>query len=109
MQVWLRADSGVICVEGAVSQWQDRSTHGNDATQARPADRPMHVKGSFGGRPVLRFHGGGERLEFATGFDRVFDGDFTIFSLIAPADGYPGRDNVWFGLNAGSSRVVLNN
>ena len=101
MQVWLRADSGVTASNGAVSRWKDKSRHGNDATQANPAYRPTLVKRSFGEREAIAFSGGGKHLAFATGFDHVFDGSFTVISLLAPDDGYPNRDSVWFGLAGG--------
>ena len=111
MQVWLRADSGVTASGGSVSKWKDQSNQGNDATQAKRDDQPIHAKESFGGRDVVKFAGNGDHLQFATGFDEAFSGSFTMFFLLAPDDGYPGRDSVWFGLEspAGPSRVILNN
>ena len=108
MQVWLRADSGVTASGGSVSKWKDQSNQGNDATQAKRDDQPIHAKESFGGRDVVKFAGNGDHLQFATGFDEAFSGSFTMFSLLAPDDGYPGRDSVWFGLE-GNNRVILNN
>ncbi|MAE67077.1 MAG: hypothetical protein CMJ18_22685 [Phycisphaeraceae bacterium] len=110
MQVWLRADSGVVTEQGRVVAWRDRSNHRHDVAQPTSADRPALVEESFGGRPVVRFSGGGQHLKFSTGFDAVFDGSFTIFSLIAPDHGV-GRDNLWFGLvgHGEHSRVLLNN
>ena len=111
MQVWLRADSGVVTDDGRVVAWHDRSDHHHDAAQPTAADRPVLVDESFGGRPVVQFAGGGQHLRFATGFDAAFDGSFTIFSLVAPARASLNRDNLWFGLigSTEASRVVLNN
>ncbi|MCH2131287.1 MAG: LamG domain-containing protein [Pirellulaceae bacterium] len=109
MQVWLRADSGVIAKQGAVSQWQDRSTHGHHASQQTTSHQPTHARRALQGRDVIQFGGGGDHLEFATGFEDTFTGDFTILALIAPNDGDPERDDVWFGLvgDAAENRVVL--
>jgi len=109
MQVWLRADSGIDNPGGAVSVWQDRSNHGNDATQSVSTDRPTHATDSFGGRDVVNFDGNADHLDFGTGFDSVFDGSFTMFVLLAPDDGDPNRDNTIFGLVSedGNDRMVL--
>ena len=111
MQVWLRADSG-ITKDGAgkVSVWQDRSNHGNDATQGAAEIQPTHVTGSFGGRQAVSFpvDSAAQRLDFGTGFDSTFDGSFTMFVLLAPEDGDPNDDSVWFGLVSedGQDRIV---
>ena len=102
MQVWLRADSGVTTAGGSVSDWQDRSNNDNDAVQATPGDRPTHASTSLpnseGRGRVVNFAGGGVHLQFPTGFDTAFDGDFTMFMLFAPDDGVPSVDRVAFGL-----------
>ena len=110
MQVWLRGDSGVTTKEGAVSDWQDRSNHGNDATQSTPSDQPVHVRGAFGGRQAVDFTPGDvEHLQFSTGFDSAFDGSFTMFVLLAPLDGHPSGDRVVCGLVSqdGNDRMIL--
>ena len=110
MQVWLRADSGVSSTGGAVSEWLDRSNHGNDAAQVTPADQPDHVRGSFGGRNAVDFLGDdGPHLQFSTGFDGAFNGSFTMFILLAPLDGVPSGDRIPFGLVSadGQDRMVL--
>ena len=111
MQVWLRADSGVSTEQDAVSLWQDRSNHGNNAAQPDAGARPMLVKQGLAGRDVIKFAGDGQHLAFGTGFDAAFDGSFTIFSLVAPTEGSLNRDNLWFGLvgSTEGSRVALNN
>ena len=109
MQVWLRADVGVTVREGLVSLWHDQSKHGHHATQKETADQPRHVASSRGRRDAVQFAGTGDHLKFATGFGGTFDGSFTIFAVVAPDDGDPDRDDVWFGLveNSGDNRVIL--
>ncbi|MBC8355539.1 MAG: hypothetical protein H8E66_26475 [Planctomycetes bacterium] len=109
MQVWLRADRGITAREGLVSVWKDQSTHGQHATQRETDNQPRHATDSLNQRDVVSFAGGGDHLKFATGFDSTFDGSFTIFAVVAPDDGDPNRDDVWFGLveNSGENRVIL--
>jgi hypothetical protein len=58
---WLdAADTSTITASGnAVSNWADRSGHGNDATQATPANRPTTVAAAQNGRAVIHFASGG--------------------------------------------------
>ena len=107
MQVWLRADSGVTTTGGAVSDWQDRSNNNNDATQSNADDQPTHATGSFGGRQVVNFAAGRDYLDFGTDFASTFQGSFTVFSLLAPADGQPSGDRVIFGTVNSEDRVVI--
>ncbi|MEE3372004.1 MAG: hypothetical protein VX346_21910 [Planctomycetota bacterium] len=110
LQVWLRADVGVaVRGGGLVSLWKDQSLHGHHATQSDVDDQPRQVASSLNGKAVIRFAGSGDHLKFATGFGDTFDGSFTIFAVVAPDDGDPDRDDVWFGLveNSSDNRVIL--
>ncbi len=99
MQLWLRADAGVDNPDGLVGTWSDQSTHGNDAVSDDDAIKPTHVTaGGFGGRDVLRFIDSGERMRLPAGLSSAFAGDFTMFALVAPNDGDPNRDELWFGV-----------
>ena len=109
MQVWLRADVGVTVRDGRVALWMDQSKHGHHAKQSDADDQPRHVPSSRSGRDVMQFGGDGEHLKFASGFGSTFDGSFTVFAVVAPDDGDPDRDDVWFGLveNSTDNRVIL--
>jgi len=111
MQVWLRADSGVIAnQDGRVSTWQDRSNNNNDATQENEDIQPRHATGSFGGREVVNFVGPeAERIYFGTDFASTFQESFTAFYLVAPEDGQPSGDRIIFGAvgDDGTSRMVF--
>ena len=105
MQLWLRGDSGVTESGGGVSSWADRSTHGNDVAQDSVINRP--IVGTFAGetilRDVIRFANPGgatdQFLDTGTNLESTWAESFTVFSLIAPNDGVPPVDNVWFGIN----------
>jgi len=112
MQVWLRGDSGIVShVSNVVAEWNDKSNNGNNATQTLSSALRPNLETSFGGREAVEFAGNGSRLHFDTGFDSALDGSFTIFSYLAPGDGDPFRDSLWFGVLSPdeSSRVALNN
>ena len=112
MQTWLQhGQSNMEIPTGTtVRTWFDKSTHGNNAAPPPLSTQRPVVVSSFG-KEVVEFGGNGKRLQFQTNFNTTFDGSFTIFSLLAPSDGDPGHDSVWFG-GIGSdstSRIVLNN
>lgn len=54
LRLWLRADKGIVENGfGDVSQWTDYSGNGNHATQAVPADQPVHLVS--GGLDFIKF------------------------------------------------------
>jgi hypothetical protein len=59
LQLWLKAGVGVITNgSGRVSQWQDQSGNGNNASQANGSDQPLLVNpAGIGGLPAVRFNG----------------------------------------------------
>lgn len=59
LQLWLRADSGVITnSDGFVSQWEDQSGNGNDAFQTNSSLQPTLASTNlFGYKSAVRFNG----------------------------------------------------
>jgi hypothetical protein len=59
LQLWLRADAGVIASSGGqVSQWQDQSGYGNNAGQTNTNQQPVLVHPpAIGEVPAVRFSG----------------------------------------------------
>jgi len=57
LEGWFDADdSGTITIDtGKVSQWDDKSGEGNDATQITPGNRPVVTAGALNGKAVLTF------------------------------------------------------
>ena len=98
MRLWLRGDSGIDNPGGLVGTWSDKSTHGNNAVSDDDVIKPTHSTTGFGGRQVLNFIDNGERMRLPAALNSVFAGDFTMFTLVAPNDGDPNRDELWFGL-----------
>ena len=56
-ELWLDAadSSTVTTVSGNVSQWDDKSSNGRNATQATAANRPVYQSGAQNGLNVIRF------------------------------------------------------
>jgi hypothetical protein len=56
LQVWLRADKGVLTnSSGLVTNWTDQSGNGNDASQANTAAAPVWMANVINGEPALDF------------------------------------------------------
>lgn len=69
LQLWFdAADSGSITqVAGAVSQWNDKSGNGNNATQAVGAQQPTIVSSGQNGLNTIKFvHASSQSLGFST-------------------------------------------
>ncbi len=58
LKLRLRADQGVTSSSDSVSEWDDMSGNGNNATQSYSANQPLYVAGAMNNMPVIRFDGG---------------------------------------------------
>ena len=66
LRLWLSADKDVAHdAENRVSTWGDRSTNGVNATQNNPDARPVLVPNALHGKPVIRFDGTNDQLDFS--------------------------------------------
>ena len=64
--LWLDANAGITKdVNGQVSQWDDQSGEDNHAAQSTPASQPIHEANIVNGRPVVRFDGADDFMEFS--------------------------------------------
>jgi len=64
LTAWFRADAGTVADGGKVAQWQDQSGHGRHALQAAPANRPQLIPNAMNSKPVLRFEGLTQVMQF---------------------------------------------
>jgi hypothetical protein len=62
VSLWLRGNGGIRATSGAVSQWDDFSGLGHNATQATSVNQPLLVDNALNGLPVLRFDGTNDHL-----------------------------------------------
>jgi hypothetical protein len=58
--LWLDASdaSTITTVNGAVSEWRDKSGNGRNATQTNPAERPTYTVAGLNGKNILTSTGG---------------------------------------------------
>jgi len=66
--LWLDAAdaSTVTTVSGAVSQWNDKSGNGRNATQATPGNRPAYTTAGLNSRNVITFDGADDWVGLAS-------------------------------------------
>jgi hypothetical protein len=94
--------SSMIVSSGSVSQWNDKSGSGFNATQGTGANRPTLVTNVLNGKSVVRFDGSDDYLSFGT--SQVFNDTLgytviTVFKCTAT-----GFAKTLFEANAGNSR-----
>jgi hypothetical protein len=67
--LWFDADdSSTITIATGVSQWNDKSGNGRNATQATGVNQPLLISNELNGKPVVRFDGTNDSL--------IYDGTF---------------------------------
>lgn len=66
MQIWVKADNGVVASGSAVNQWTDQSSENHNLVQATPAIQPLLQGAStfFNFNPSVKFDGAGDRLAY---------------------------------------------
>jgi hypothetical protein len=66
LALWLDAgDASTITLNGStVSQWNDKSGNGRNASQATAANQPTYTPSGLNGKPVLTFDGSDDFLSF---------------------------------------------
>lgn len=82
MLLWLdAADANTITLNGStVSQWNDKSGNGRNATQATASNQPVYVGSAINNLPAITFDGVNDRLEVSN--ESAFDvATFTIFLI----------------------------
>jgi hypothetical protein len=66
LKLRLRADQGVTVSGSLVSEWDDISGKGNNATQSTGANQPIYIAGAMNNMPVIRFNGSSSKLTLPT-------------------------------------------
>jgi len=64
LAIWYKADAGVQTSSSYVTQWNDQSGNGINASQGTSSYRPLLVSNVINGLPVVRFDGSNDRLNF---------------------------------------------
>ena len=90
LQLWLKADAGVILNNSKVSRWIDQSGNGNDLIESDISRQPLEVNNELNGKPVIRFDGDNDRLGF-TGSKIMTQ--ISLFMVFKNKSGVPGPAN----------------
>ncbi len=98
LQLWLRADTGVILDGSKVTRWKDLSGNGNDAVEADTSRQPLIVNDELNGKPVISFDGTYDRLGF-TGSKRMTQ--ISLFTVFKNKSGALGSNPPGFILTLG--------
>ena len=126
--LWLDAadTSTITTVNGAVSQWNDKSGNGRNATQATSADRPVYVASSVNGLPCVEFQATNHILgtSYTLPTSNVYHFDVvkrladlgslgSAFGYQISANrqfaGFRDNSNLWFGAGSTSLSTVTAN
>ena len=67
VSAWLAADRSPKTFNGSnVSQWNDLTANGNNATQVVAVDQPLYVLNAVNGLPAMRFDGVTDFFDWVT-------------------------------------------
>jgi hypothetical protein len=84
LTLWLKADVGITTDgSGNVSQWNDQSPSGYNATQTTSTIRPAFVSNVMNGNPVVRLNGSSNYMSLPSGFSNFSSGT-TVFAVFNP-------------------------
>ncbi len=105
--LWLRADVGVTYSGTSVSQWQDQSGNGNNASQTTTANQPVFATNALNGLPAISFTSASAQwLKLSSGFSN-FSGA-SIFIVTKPSTSFTtGARFLDFGNGNPSDNIIL--
>jgi len=106
--LWLdAADPSVITASGGkVSQWNDKSGSGNNATQATGANQPSTNSATINGVNALSFNGTAAFMQLPSGLYSIPNGSNTSFIVRTPtaAPASPNSARILNAQNGGTGR-----
>jgi hypothetical protein len=80
LELWLRADHGVVLDDGVVASWQDSSKHQRNAGQTAVNYRPKLTENGLGDLSAVVFDGEDDYLKLSP-LDADFSGGVSIFAM----------------------------
>lgn len=104
LQLWLRADVGVVSSGGNVSQWTDQSQNGNNAFQTAGGNQPTVSANVLNSLPAVSFNGTNQWLKLASGFANFTTGA-SIFVVTKPTSITTGVRFLDFGNGQTSNNI----
>jgi hypothetical protein len=88
---WFKADALIGASNSSVPTWTDASGKLNNATQTDADRQPKLVTNAMNGKPVVRFDGANDQMQF----DRTIENDFTITAVFQSKRGIGNTTNWW--------------
>ena len=118
LNLWLKADDGVVTNDGKVIMWKDMSGAGNNATVAlNPVDgevitNPSLINNANGSKPAVSFNGISDGMQFPfSGIDENSEITIVIVASSKLKQGQFGGDNnpllYFHEYNTGWSKLVV--
>lgn len=106
LSLWLDASdtSTITQSAGAVSQWNDKSTELNHATQGTSANQPTTNTRTINGRNVLDFDGSNDFFDLPSGLYNINQADNALFMVIQQDT--TGNASLFDGKQAGFSNRI---
>ena len=98
LQLWLRADTGLVFNGSKLSRWMDQSGNGNDAIESDTSRQPVLVNNVINNKPVISFDGVNDRLGF-TGSKKM--SQISLFMVFNNRSGASGSNPPGFVLTFG--------
>ncbi|MDF2522217.1 MAG: hypothetical protein K0R84_2845, partial [Clostridia bacterium] len=102
LNLWLKADSGVIQNDAMVSTWEDQSGNGNNVAQNVAEKQPVLVANALRGKPAVRFDG--EDDELLKKLSKAYSGSSTIALVMKQTTSGQGENRGF--LSTGDKSVV---
>jgi hypothetical protein len=93
--LWLKPDQGVVTnASGALTEWQDSSGIGNNATQSDTGKQPVLNPAAVNGLAAVTFDGADDYLEVGSAPSVAITGDVTSFFVFNVTD-YDNFRAIW--------------
>lgn len=107
LTLWLDANDGGTITQsgGAVSQWNDKSTSANNATQTTAANQPGYSATALNSKPAVTFSGSPVMMNLTANIDTT-SGNLTFFVVNYISGNAAAM--TYFGSAAGSNFLVGN-
>ena len=113
LDLWLRADAGVTESGGQVSQWDDQSGNGFNATQGTAANQPLLTNAALNNNPTISFDNVNDFFHLNQPAPFVGTNDFTVLAVFQtdgpntnPLLGPNNVDNAFY-INATGAFFIL--
>ncbi len=106
VNLWVDADDSATLIEsspGVISQWTDKSTKANNATQTTVSDQPMFNATGLNSKPTIIFDGANDEFALPNSTIPAGNASYSIFAVFEPVTS-PGEVAIISSGNYGLTR-----